>query len=496
VSAPAPLLSRETLLRWLLALGVFALLIVFFSPSWGAFRLWARVTEMGGMLEVRRGVSVLEQIAHPGAPIADELHRAIQWRLFFPLVGRAFALPPPLFFSLAHLGTVLALAWIIALLRRAEFSRTDTALVAVALGAGSWFFTSTGWLGYFDAWLALALLLGAFAQRRWIAWTACLLAPWIDERFIAAAPLAWVCRWIFRPEKFDLAQDVITPAVLLGAFLLVRLGLLADRSAAGATAAGYFGGRAVLDAPAARIALGVWEGLRAGWVFVVAAVLALRPRPRPALALALTALLLVAAGLATAQDYSRSMTMLLPVAVLGALLSRDLAARWRPLALRLAAGAALVLPAHHVMNDRVNPIFNLRHELAALDSPPPAAMSELHELRAIHAMERADFATADAALALAIKLAANPASPARQRGVLAASQQRWADARTYFSLMAQHDAANPDAWLMCAQASLALGEPAVARTELDRALALAPAEWRTRPDVARFLAKLAAAPRP
>ena len=56
--------------------------------------------------------------------------------------------------------------------------------------------------------------------------------------------------------------------------------------------------------------------------------------------------------------------------------------------------------------------------------------------------------------------------------------------------MAEHDPKNPDAWLMCAQASHALDEPAVARTQLDRALALAPPDWKTRPDVARFLAKL------
>jgi hypothetical protein len=42
---------REILLRWLLALGRFAALVFFFSPTWGAFRVWSRVPEMGGMLE-------------------------------------------------------------------------------------------------------------------------------------------------------------------------------------------------------------------------------------------------------------------------------------------------------------------------------------------------------------------------------------------------------------------------------------------------------------
>ncbi|MBI5766299.1 MAG: tetratricopeptide repeat protein [Verrucomicrobia bacterium] len=488
VSASAPHSSRETLLRWRLALGVFALLIVFFSPSWGAFRLWSRVPEMGGMLEVRRGVSVLAQVAHPGAPIADELHRAIQWRLFFPVLGHYLGLPPTLFFGLAHAGCLLVLGYFVTLLRRAAFNWTDTALATCTLGAASWFFTSTGWLGYFDSWLALALLLAAFAESSWVAWTACLLAPWIDERFVAAAPLALFCRWLHRPGKFDLKRDAGVPAALLAAFLLVRFGLLSAKSAAGATLGGYLGSRDFLDAPFSRIALGLWEGLRGGWAFVAAGIVALWPQRSRSLALGAGVLVLAAMGLATAQDYSRSMTMLLPAAVLGTLLAHG--AAWLPALTRTAAIVAMIVPAHHVMNDRVNPIFNLQHELNVLDQPPAIAMPELYELRAIHAMERGDFRAADADLALAIKLATNPASPAKQRGILAATQGRWPDARTYFSLMAQHDPKNPDAWLMCAQASLALGESATARSEIARALPLAPVDWKTRPDVARFLAKL------
>ena len=77
------------------------------------------------------------------------------------------------------------------------------------------------------------------------------------------------------------------------------------------------------------------------------------------------------------------------------------------------------------MNARVNPLFYRYHERAAFDRPPPAAMSELYELHAFHAMGRGEFAAAEAHLALAITLARNPASPAKQRGILAASQQRW-----------------------------------------------------------------------
>lgn len=492
-SVVAPSSSRELTLRALLAGGSFLLIVVFFSPSWGAFQLWARVPELSGMIETRRAASVLAQVAEPGAPVADELHRAIQWRLLFPLIGRVLHLPAPVFFGLAHVGCLFVLGFVIGRLRGHGYSWADTVLAAVSFGAASWFFTATGWLGYFDSWLALALLLLAFAERRELGWLACLLGPWIDERFVLAAPLALLCRQAAAPARFDLKRDVGIPAALLLAFVVVRLGVLGGRSASGATISGYLATRDYLAAPPTRIALGIWDGLRSGWIFVAAALFAVRNQRPRALWLGGTLIATAAVGLATAQDYSRTMTMLLPMVLLGLMLAREAAVTWLRPALRGGAALALVLPAHHVMNDAVVPIFNLQTALHFVDHPAPLAMAELYELRAIHAMERAEFTQADADLALAIKLARDPTSPARQRGVLAATQGRWADALTHFSLMAQSSPRNPDAWLMCAQARLALGDSAGARKDFDRATSLAPPDWATRPDVARFQAKLGAA---
>lgn len=516
--------GRETLLRWLMALACFGLLIFFFSPSWGAFRLWSRVPEMQGMIEVRRGASVLQQVSHPGAEIYDPLHRAIQWRLLLPWIGHLLRLPTAGFFALADLGCLAVLGYVVALLRREKLREWECAWAVLAVGAASWFFTSTGWLGYFDAWLALGLLLLAFAQSRWAVWLACLWAPWVDERFVLAAPLALLCRYLIlnsatetsrnqsattaQPTRatnpasepssppppasvsFSWAWDCGVPATLLAAFVVVRLGLLAGHSAAEATVSGYLTGRDFLNAPLSRILLGLWEGLRAGWIFVVVAIFRLRRRPVQAIALGGLTVVLALIGLATAQDYSRSMTLLLPSAVLGLVLAireRRPGFFW---ILRAAAVAALLLPAHHVMNDQVNPIYYLYHELAVLKNPPPAAMPELYELRAIHKMERGEFAAAEADLSLAIKLAENPAAPSRQRGILEASQGRWPDALRDFNTAVEHDAENPDAWFMRAQAHFAVGETTAARYDLDRALALAPEGWSKRPDVSRFLTKL------
>jgi hypothetical protein len=503
------ILSREHLLRWTVALACFGAVLFFFSPSWAAFALWARVPEMSGLLEVRRGVSVLAQMQHPGAPIADPLHQAIQWRLLFPIIGHVLHLSPALLFSLAYVGCWAALAFVLGRLRRAGWSWSHAAVAAVTLGAASWVFVSTGWLGYFDSWLALSLLIVAFADSRYAVWAAALWAPWIDERFIIALPLALLCRWIRQQTAATdgaVAERRATvsgkleygvPLALAALFLFVRLGLVSGKSAQNATLLGYFAGRNYLDAPASRILLGIWDGLRAGWIFVMIAVLALRRAPLCAAALGIAIVLTAAAGLATAQDYSRSMTMLLPVAVLGALELPAFAAggsvRW----LGVAAAVALLLPAHHVMNDAVNPIRYLYHELDAFASPPPAGMPELRELHAIHEMELGEYAAAEADLTLAIKLARNPASPAKQRGVLYATAHRWEEAKRDFSMVVDAEPDNPDGWFLRAQAELALHDTAAARSDFEHAKSIAPADWARRSDVARFSATLdRQAPRP
>lgn len=500
-----PKLSRELGLRWLLAGGCFLLLIFFFCPPWAAFDLGARVPEMRGMLEVRRGAATLEQVAHPGAPISDPLHAAIQWRLLFPLIAHVLDLPAPAFFGLAYIGCIGVLGFLVTLLRRRGAGWSDTALAVTMLGAASWFFTSTGWLGYWDSWLAFGLLIVAFADSQWAFWAAFVWTPWVDERFVVAAPLALLCRVIDRrlnrpaeAPPFSWRRELGVPAALTAVFLVVRLGALASASSAGATAGGYLAGRHFLDAPLSRILLGVWEGLRAGWFFVAAAIglsWSRRSRFRSGGAvLAAITIALVVLGLATAQDYSRSITMVLPVAVLGACAWVRSTVPWRRSALGIGTAVALLLPAHHVMNDKVNPIYYLYHEIAAFSTPPAAAMPELYELRAIHEMERGEYAQAESDLTLALALAKNPSSPARQRGILRASLGHWSDALADFTTALNADQANPDAWFMRAQANYATGNAAAARSDLEHAMGIAPTGWSDRRDVRRFLAKLSGTP--
>jgi tetratricopeptide (TPR) repeat protein len=488
------LTPSERTRRWLLAAGCFGLLIFFFSPSWAAFSYWARIPELGGMIEVRRGASVLEQVQHPGAPIADRLHGAIQWRLLFPLMGRLLHLPSWALFGLADVGCVLVFGFTISLLRRHGLGFTRAALATIVFGAGAWFFASTGWLGYYDSWVVFALLLVAFAESRTVVWCACIWAPWVEERFVLAAPLALLCRYLDRSERglpFDWKREVTAPAALLAGFVALRLGVLGSRSAANAQPNNYLAAFDVRQAPLSRMIFGVWSGLRAGWLLVIAAVALVARRNRAqGWALGAAVLVLGLVGLLTAQDFGRSMMLVTPVAVLGAVIAARAMPPWFAKVLPLAAGAALLLPAHHVMSDRVAPIYYLYQALDAYDSPPRAVMPEVIELEAIRAMQNGDFATAEKGLTMAIQLAANPADPAKQRGVLRASQGRWKEAAEDFALMAKYEPKNPDAWFMCAQSALATGDAATAQSNLQRALDLAPDGWTSRPDVARFRARM------
>lgn len=475
------------------AVGCFALLVYFFSPPFAAWRAWARAPEAGFLWEVRRGVSVLEQVAALGAPLTDPLHGAIQWRLFFPVLGRALSLPPWLLFGLAHAGAVLVLWSAVARARDAGAGWVESAALAVGAGAAAWFFAATGWLGYYDSWVVLALVAVAFAKRREVAWAACVAAPWVDERFVLAVPLALLCRQIDGDDTRRAAWKIEwgVPLALAAAFAVVRLGVLSG-SVRNATVSGYLAWLDFSRTPWTQFVWGVWEGWRVGWVIAGVALwsVARRQGGGAAARLGAVALAVLLAGLLTAQDFGRSTMLLAPLVWLGIGAARELIVPQREAWLAAMAGTALLLPAHQVMSDSAVAVMTSNHELAALREPPPRLSPAAYELKGVESMERGDPRQAELALTLAIKLDERPTSACKHRGLLYASAQRWAEALKDFRAWAGNAESDPDAWLLVAQAEAALGNAARAREELQRALGLAPKEWAARPDVARFRARV------
>jgi hypothetical protein len=367
--------ARELAKATGLGLAVSISIVVLFSPSLVSLAAWrAMPMQFADLVPVRRAVAVAQQVEDPFVEIRDPLHKIVRWRLLFPVVGYVLHLPPTLVLLLSPVGAILVLSLLIERARGRAIPWLECALLGVVAGATSWFFVATGWLGYFDSWLVLGLLAVSFAPRRWMILSACLLTPWVDERFFLGFPLAMLVRWLDDPRGGTSLRDLarwfpregITPAVLVLIIATVRLSLI-GRSGSDDLGA-YWQRVAFLRIPATRLLFGAWEGLRVGWPLAGIAVLMLARR-RKSLGAALLAFGVLAttmAGLATANDLSRSATLAIPVIPLGWALARSTEGwrRWR--VGWLLAAAALVLPAHHVVSDFVLPINSLPRELRVL----------------------------------------------------------------------------------------------------------------------------------
>src|ERR1051325_6035621 len=126
-----------------IGLGVSALLVVFFSPSWASFVAWQREpAAFRELIPVRRGTGVIAQVENPMVELDDPMHDSIRWRLLFPVVGHLLRLPPALVLAFAPAGCVLLLALLVAGARARGVPWNECALLAIVVGGESWFFTS------------------------------------------------------------------------------------------------------------------------------------------------------------------------------------------------------------------------------------------------------------------------------------------------------------------------------------------------------------------
>lgn len=358
----------------------FVLLAVRFSPDWFAFAEVAQRAAAGAsdlrerrVIEqqvysryAERGYYVLRQAEDLQAEIDEPRHKIVRWRLLVPVIGRALMLPGWMVLGLAHVGCLVLVFLLLHLGMRATKADLEGAghphpaceafWFALIAGAGAPFFASMGWLGYYDSWLAIAFLAVGYGRSRAVVLAACVLAPWIDERFVIGLPLALWARWLQRkgdaPALRAWAWREAAPALLVvGLYALVRLRL---GGSGGSQSMGEYLQRFVLDQETTLVdrLRGAWEGLRFAWVVVAAALaVAWRSRERGLLVgfllMATTALV----GVYTAQDISRSMVLLVGVVPLA--WQRAVGQAWW---MRLRAGPvlgvlAVALPATHVVSE-------------------------------------------------------------------------------------------------------------------------------------------------
>ncbi len=352
------------------AAAAFVLLVVLFSPNWLAFaREFGGITGSGpgekdaikrAILSAyaERGYHVTRQVQDLEYEIADNNHKIVRWRLFVPVVARALRLPDWATLGLAHLGCLALILYLAALGSRLAPEASPVSILGFGLTAGATapFFTSMGWLGYYDSLLALALLATAFERKRLLVIAVCLLAPWIDERFVLGLPLVLLVRLIAAPERplrDWLRSEAIIPLAIAATYSAVRLGL--GGSGGSQTMLQYlekFVFEQRMDG--LQRLFGAWSGLRWSWILVGIGLAApflpsVRRRPSLGATLLITAVLTALIALHTALDMSRSTVLLIPLAPLGWLAASRL---WRPAHLAapsLGLGLlSLSTPAHHV----------------------------------------------------------------------------------------------------------------------------------------------------
>jgi hypothetical protein len=305
--------------------------------------------------EWARALSFLQQCQHPGSA---QVEPALRWRLLPAWIGHGLAgLHPLAPLTLAPAGIVALLIYAAFLFER-EMARLTAFFAALLVATTSGLITPWDWLGLQDAWAWLGLLVVAFSPTPWKRALACLLGPWIDERFVIALPLALMisCRAASPRDRlrvFPLAALFLAP--YLGCRLVALFHSAApDQEFIGTTVAGF-------RAWAFFLPLGWWMAYRALWLAMLFALLKLAQWSYVFVA----GLTLFLTGL-VAGDISRSAADLLPLAIFGLI---TIHREWPEKAGRILAALFLVqvmLPYAHVVSTGVVPVNILPVELVRL----------------------------------------------------------------------------------------------------------------------------------
>ena len=335
----------------LLSFFFFILSLVVFCPR---YYLW----DIGGdpdFAENNRVTPELIQIADPQVRLWDGV-RYLEWRVLFPVIAHYTQMPLKLFFSLPFLFSLLLVFYTSHLVYRRSSSLVLCITAAALTATSATFFNSTGFLGYFDSALMLCVLTASFSRSNITVFAAAALGPWVDDRFIFALPIIFFCQWcqftgitgktsaqppesssntfikasitntsrtigqktwqkLFSFSKF-LKNIHLLPLILgVAPYLFLRIfSTLTNSDDSGS----FFATLAQNPHDIDRLILGVWDGLRWGWVFVVLALLCANGSHGLQRVFGITiiplsfAFLLVCAG-----DYSRSTATALPLMVLG-----------------------------------------------------------------------------------------------------------------------------------------------------------------------------------
>jgi hypothetical protein len=366
--------TRQIWAMALLAFGAMLLILWLFSPRYSH---WTNLNEAYTYRpDTNRAYFTLLQLQNPFIDIDHFSNKVIEWRLLFPIIFHYLKLPAKLFLALPWIGCLLVLWYAATLIWQRTHDLVLASASIIVLGTASWFLTSTAWLAYFDSWYVLGGLILAFSPSWLLVLAAAVLTPWIDERIVFMLPVCLAARAAIHwhdAGRITLDRQqwriVIAATLPLVAYALLRVAALLWFDPASRAYAATIESRGYPLGPVAR---GVWMGLRLAWVPVLMLPVLLAAKSRPmAIVVGAASALSLAIGIVLAGDVSRSMSMLIPVALAGLLLLPYLHQNAKRMVIALAVGN-LLLPASHVVSSFTIPIFDARYELHSLRSLSPS----------------------------------------------------------------------------------------------------------------------------
>jgi hypothetical protein len=332
-----------------IALGALACSIVAFAP-----RLWLYARHPPSPTQWTRAYTFIQQASNPFRP---DVEIVMRWRLLPALIAHYAGLRGEAALIVPWLGVVFFLTYVAAtLLRRSgdgRFAFGGTLLIATTF-AVIW---PVDVPGSNDAWVWLGLTALAVEESLAPALIACLLCPWVDERFIIGAPLAWIAGRLGRDQRL-LSRDLTPLVCALAVYGSIRFVL--GEWLGVHTVAAHLRKMAAESARALRYGpMGWWMGLRAAWIPIGLCFDRTPHRWAMGLALAATALTTIA----LTEDHSRSAAIAVPLAILGLLdLRRRQPERAATIALILG-GLGLLLPVAAVQDTGLSLTDNLFTEL-------------------------------------------------------------------------------------------------------------------------------------
>jgi hypothetical protein len=474
------------------SLAAFVLVIACFAPR---FVLWPFVDLDSAEVrppEINRAIDALRQLDNPFMPITNPKNRVIKWRLIFPVLGHYSHLPHWAYLSLPTLGCLVVLAYVAHLVRRASGTWWSALAASALCGSTSWFFVSTGWLAYFDSWCVFGMLVAAFGRSKVATALACLLTPWVDERFVLALPLLVVVRGI---DSGGTARRSLSEGLRLFSFVApycaLRFIALVTQQDQGSTV--HLREHLATVHNAREIALGMWSGLRALWAFVAIAPVLLFSKGR----LAAAAILLVTiagtllASVPLAHDLSRSASTLVPPAVLGIVLLvrlRPSLAGW-PIAAALAFN--LLTPAQHIVEGWEHPgEINPLHVEIKLFRHPPRLLANLHLVRAGSMALRGRLSAALAEVDEALRIDPTAASSHISRAMILTDLRRLTEAAASYDDAVRLAPERPDVYILRARFRRARSQFAAAEQDFRSAIDLLPEGSPNRARLKSELAKM------